>query len=61
MTASNLRIEREHDDRMSLAWHIAALPRGKKFPELKKLLIGQKRHRPQRQSWEAQAAILAAW
>lgn len=46
--AHGQRLRREHNDRMSLAWHIAAMPKMKKFPALKKLLVsveGGQRHR----------------
>ena len=36
--AKSAQLRREHNERMSLAWHVAALPRYKKFPDLKKLL-----------------------
>lgn len=40
---------------MSLAWHIAALPRLKRFPKLEKLL---KRRRPSKpQTWEQMKTI----
>lgn len=40
-------IERRHNDRMSLAWHIAALMRQKKLPKLEKLLHRQRSNKPQ--------------
>ena len=36
------RLQREADERMSLAWHIVALDRTKKLPKLETLLIGGK-------------------
>jgi hypothetical protein len=44
------QFRREHNERMSLAWHAAGLPRMKKFPDLKKLLARETfaaRKRPQ--------------
>jgi hypothetical protein len=52
-------IEREQQGRAWLAWHIAALPRMKKFPELEKLM-GTKR-KAKRQTVSEIEAILAAW
>lgn len=53
-------MEREHNDRMSLAWHIAALPRTKRFPKLEKLLVKQTATR-KRQTWQQQLAIMDMW
>lgn len=49
-------MEREHHGRAWLAWHVAALPRQKKFPTLESLLGVKKRAR--RQSPEELAANL---
>jgi hypothetical protein len=38
-------LEREHNERAWLAWHIAAMPRMKDFPKLEKLLYRQKSKR----------------
>ncbi len=46
---------------MSLAWHVAALPRGKRFPTLDKLLVGQHKRRPRRQDPKALEALLMTW
>lgn len=40
---------------MSLAWHIAALPRQKRFPKLDKLLVRRKPKKPQ--TWEQMKTI----
>lgn len=46
--------DRAHDDRAWLAWHVAALQRMKRLPQLKKL---QTRGRaPKAQTWEQQLA-----
>jgi hypothetical protein len=52
-------IEREQQGRAWLAWHIAALPRMKKFPELEKLM-GTKR-KARRQTASEMDAIFKAW
>jgi hypothetical protein len=52
-------IEREQQGRAWLAWHIAALPRMKKFPELEKLM-GIKR-KARRQTASEMDAIFKAW
>lgn len=53
------RLKREHDERAWLAWHTAALPRTKKFPPLKDLLIGAKPKRPK--TWQEQLAAVMAF
>ena len=58
--AAGQRLERAYNDRMSLAWHIAALPRTKKFPKLKSLLQKQ-RAKPEQQSWQQQVDIAKKW
>ena len=50
MRGTRKRIEREADERMSLAWHIVALDRTKKLPKLETLLIGGKPGNRRRQS-----------
>lgn len=54
------RLAREHDERAWAAWHIAALTRTKKFPELKKMISGSAGAKP-RQDWKSQEAILSGW
>lgn len=39
MLGAQKRLEREANERMSLAWHIVALDRTKKLPKLETLLI----------------------
>ena len=51
--------EREHNARVWLAWHIAALQRMKKLPDIKKLLINNT-SRP-RQTWRQQLQIFSEW
>lgn len=53
------RLAREHQARMSLAWHTAALPRLKKFPDLNSLM-GVKRT-ARRQTASEMDAIFKAW
>lgn len=48
-------MEREHNDRAWLAYHVAALQRMKKPPRLNTLLIKRKR----RQTWQEQFNIMA--
>lgn len=50
MRGTKRRIEREADERMSLAWHIVALDRTKKLPKLETLLIGGKSRNGRRQT-----------
>jgi hypothetical protein len=55
--------QREHNERMSLAWHIAALPRMKTFPSSPQKLfvkIKDPRRRP-RQTPEQMLAIAKQW
>lgn len=54
MAARSRVVEREHHGRAWLAWHVAALPRLKKFPTLESLL-GMKRQ-VRRQSADELAA-----
>lgn len=50
MLGARKRIEREADERMSLAWHIVALDRTKKLPKLESLLISNRRPVGRRQT-----------
>lgn len=52
------RLAREHDDRAWLAWHTAALPLSKKFPELKQLQV---RREAPRKTWQEQLAAVRGW
>jgi hypothetical protein len=52
MLGARKRIEREADERMSLAWHIVALDRTKKLPKLETLLIATRRPAGRRQTPE---------
>lgn len=52
MRGARKRLEREADERMSLAWHIVALDRTKKLPKLETLLIGGKSPRGKAQTPE---------
>lgn len=54
MAARGRVVERDHQGRAWLAWHVAALPRLKKFPTLESLLGVKKKVR--RQSPEELAA-----
>lgn len=53
--AAARRLEREHNDRAWLAWHVAALTRVKKMPKLQSLTVKRRRRRPQ--TWQEQLAI----
>jgi len=57
--ATAKRLEREHNALAWHTWHIAALQRQKKMPELKKLLSG--RTDQSRQSWRQQLDIMSKW
>lgn len=60
MQAQGRRLEREHNERAWLVWHVAKLMRAKKIPELKVLLA--KRVTPrERQSPEHQMMIMNQW
>jgi len=48
---------RECNDRMSLAWHIAALQRRERLPSLSSMQI--KKSKPQ--TWQQQLAIAKQW
>lgn len=48
---------REHNERAWLAWYTAALPRFKKFPQLRKLMIRERNS----QSPEQMLAIAKQW
>lgn len=54
MRGARKRLEREADERMSLAWHIAALDRTKKLPKLNTLFFGGKSPRGKAQTPEEQ-------
>lgn len=49
MRGASRRLERENNERMSLAWHIVAIDRSKKLPKLETLMRnnGGKPRRPQ--------------
>jgi hypothetical protein len=54
-------LNREHDNRAWLAWHIVALSKPKRLPKLSKLLA-PKKHEPKKpQSWQQQWAIMNQW
>jgi hypothetical protein len=57
MNATAKRLQREHNDRMLQAWWIAALPRHKKMPSAKKLMIRDHIS----QSAEQMAAVARQW
>lgn len=52
MRGARMRLEREANERMSLAWHIVALDRTKKLPKLETLLISDKTRRGRAQTPE---------
>ena len=53
-------MEREHNSRAWLAWHIEVLHRAKRLPRLDRLTIKSKGKRGV-QSWQQQAHVMAAW
>lgn len=57
--AAAKRFEREHNARVWLAWHIAAMQRMKKMPDIKKMFLNNA-SRP-RQSWQQQLQIMTKW
>lgn len=52
------RMEREADERMSLAWHIVALDRTKKLPKLETLMISGRKRRTKAQTPEEHVIAL---
>lgn len=50
---------REHNERAWLAWHVAALPRSKKFPKLEKMLL--RTGKKPRQTWQEDLAVMERW
>jgi hypothetical protein len=54
------RLERKHNERAWLAWHIAQLTRAKKIPRLDRLLAKQSTARTP-QSWQQQMAVMDMW
>jgi len=59
LDAAARRLEREHNDRAWLAWHIVAMDRAKRLPKLKTLLA--KSTTRSRQSWQEQLRIMDMW
>ena len=59
--ATQVRLDREYNERITLAYHMAKLPLMKKFPDLEKLLVQNSRKAPRKQSWEEQLAIAQQW
>jgi hypothetical protein len=53
------RFEREQQGRAWMAWHVAALPRVKKFPTLESLISGKRKAK--RQTVSEMEAIFKAW
>jgi hypothetical protein len=63
---ANLRIEavakrweREHNGRVWLAWHTAALQRTKRLPDIRKMFLNNTSKT--RQTWRQQLAIVSEW
>lgn len=52
---------REHNDRMTAAYHAAVIPLMKKIPKLEKLLISDGPKEVRRQSVDEQIAIAMQW
>ena len=57
--ATARRLEREHNSQAWHTWHLAALQRQKRLPDLKKLLSG--RTYQFRQNWKQQLEIMSKW
>lgn len=57
--AAAKRFEREHNARVWLAWHTAALSRMKKLPDMKKMFLTNT-DKP-RQTWQQQLAIFTEY
>ena len=51
--------ERDHNGRVWLAWHTAALMRVKKLPDIKQMML--KRTSRPRQHWRQQLDIMTKW
>lgn len=52
-------VHRGHNERMSLAWHVAALMRTKKLPKLERLLL--RATKKTQQTWQEQLAVMERW
>lgn len=59
LNGSARRLARERDERMSLAWHIAALERQKKLPKLQDMITDRPRRR--KQTPEEFEAAVRSW
>jgi hypothetical protein len=57
--AAAKKYEREHNARVWLAWHVAALHRMKKLPDIKRMFLSQS-SRP-RQTWRQQLMVVTEW
>lgn len=57
--AASRRWEREHNARVWLAWHVAALHRAKRLPDIKKMFVNNT-VKP-RQTWREQLQVFSAW
>jgi hypothetical protein len=57
--AAAKKFEREHNARVWLAWHIAALQRMKKMPDIKRMMLNNAAH--PRQTWQQQLMIMSEW
>lgn len=53
------RAVHDHNQKMHLAWHIAALQRAKKLPKLKTLIAKPAERKVQ--SWQEQMAVMDLW
>lgn len=61
LQAKGEQFKREHNERAWLAWHIAALPRAKKFPKLEDLMKrGPRKAMTPDQIFDAMRAIAAS-
>lgn len=57
--AAAKRYERDYNARVWLAWHVAALSRMKKLPDIKKMFMSQT-SKP-RQNWRQQLQVMTEW
>jgi hypothetical protein len=56
-----MRLDREHNERAWIVWHVDALRRAKRLPRIERLLAKSKRRGRATQTWQEQHQIMAAW
>lgn len=52
------RRDAEHNERVWAVWHIAALQRVRRLPQLKSLMIEPDQHMKRAHTWQQQFAVL---